>query len=169
MNILRHVSAAFLALCLTAAPSFAVTFNLSGTLTDGSVLGGSLEIDTNLGTIDSTSLFSTGPSNFSFTNIIGYGDDFFLGGSGATDFGAVLENAAATENFNFIFSGLHTLVGYSGGLVQGNIFDLVNFVGGPGLVSARFDVAAVPIPPALPLFLAGIGGLVLVSRRRSKG
>jgi hypothetical protein len=72
-----------------------------------------------------------------------------------------------TEGFGFVADGtstLLTLLGVSSGGVQEYIgLDSVDveFVHGP-------DVAAVPIPGALPLFASGLAGLGWLARRRRK-
>jgi hypothetical protein len=111
----------------------AATFDLSGTLTDGSLLGGSLQIDATLGTILSSNLSSSTPSAFSFTQIVGQGANAF----GFPNYGAGIRNAAHTEDLNFIVLGVDTLIGFTGGALFGSLFDLTSGTVGPQLVSAE--------------------------------
>jgi hypothetical protein len=102
--------------------------------------------------------------------------------------GSITNTGAATATINppvgtpFVLSGLLSTVSFKALISAGDgSFDLVGStsfvnVGGinlgaqAGVISeaAPEDVAEVPIPGALPLFLSGLGALSLVVRRRRK-
>ena len=48
----------------------------------------------------------------------------------------------------------------------GSVFEFVAITAGGGFAIAQFEISDVPVPPVLPLLLAGLAGLGFASRRR---
>jgi hypothetical protein len=169
------------ALALATAIGFgtqanATTFFASGTFADGAVLGGTLSVDTTLGTITSSNLSVSVPDAFTFINIVGQGDNPAPLFYSVTD-----RNAANTEDFDFGLP-LHSLIGYAGGpfcsnatapaCTASNLFDLTTSTAGAVLSAGELSLTPVPVPligRGLPVLLA-FGGILfgakLLERRK---
>jgi len=98
------------------------------------------------------------------TNATGNGD-----GTYANVFGGDTIPAGSTVAQNSVNYGF----GFIGGPLGAGLFDIKMTAfsfGGAELASTRIsvDVAPVPVPAALPLLLAGLGGLGLAGRRKRK-
>jgi hypothetical protein len=168
----------FVATILTIAlPAAAanLTFNASGIFSDGSILGGTLTIDTTAGFIVGSDLITTGLSSFTFVNIVNQSYTQVPG-----DYNVGDRNSASTEDFNFDLPdpGQTPLVGYNGGPIcsasvfcgdarGGNLFNLVLNQGGPSLLSGSLS-PAVPEPTPTVLISLGLFGLGALEFRRRR-
>jgi hypothetical protein len=141
-----------------------VTFDATGTFTDGTELGGSLTIDITTGDITTCDLTTSGPITSTLT--VSYGT---VGTSGGyTDF-------LVGENGNypiFAFSvDATSLVGFQGGYFSSNDQPLGGYVSAlytstssnVALVSG--DLTSVPEPASLPILGLGASLLVVAGRR----
>jgi len=105
--ILRAARPIVLCLVSFAAQAYATDFQATGLFTDGSTLGGTLTIDTNVGTVTASDLTISGAGTFSTLVFqFNYGAPAF--------YSVIADNTAGTEEFSF---GLlaDSLVGYTGG------------------------------------------------------
>jgi len=105
--ILRAARPIILCLASLAPQAFATDFQATGLFTNGATLGGTLTIDTNVGTVTASDLTISGAGTFStLISQINYGPPVF--------YSVVADNIAGTEEFSF---GLlaDSLVGYTGG------------------------------------------------------
>jgi hypothetical protein len=168
----------FVATILTIAlPAAAanVTFNASGTFSDGSILGGTLTIDTTVGNIVGSDLITTGPSSFTFVNLVNQSFTQVPG-----DYNVGDRNSDSTEDFDFDLPdpGQTPLVGYNGGSIcsasalcvpgrVGNLFNLALNQGGPFLLSGSLS-PAVPEPTPTALISLGLFGLGALGFRRRR-
>ena len=129
---LRFIAAALpILLCTSAAYAGSVTLYLTGTFTDGAVLGGTITVDQTAGTVTARNVTIGAPDAGSFTVDEGYstGGAYYDVGLGTT--GGIypaLSLALATS----------TLVGYNGG----PLCSLASTCG--GVVSGVFTVADNP-------------------------
>jgi len=94
---MRFRIAVCLAVLSTACVAHANTvFDASGVFSDGSVLSGTLIINTTTGSITGSDLIVTGVDNFTFVNIVNQSYTQVPG-----DYNVGDRNAASTEDFNF--------------------------------------------------------------------
>jgi hypothetical protein len=168
------IIAAILAVALPAAAAN-VTFDASGTLSDGSVLSGTLTIDTTAGDIVGSDLITTGPSSFTFVNIVNQSYTQVPGNYNVGD-----RNSTSTEDFDFDLPdlGQTPLAGYDGGSIcsasvscvnggGSNLYDLVLNQGGAYLLSGSLS-PAVPEPTPTILISLGLFGLGALEFRRRR-
>ena len=105
--ILRAVRPIILCLVSLATQAYATDFQATGLFANGATLGGTLTIDTNVGTVTASDLTISGAGTFStLISQFNYGPPVF--------YSVIADNAAGTEEFSF---GLlaDSLVGYTGG------------------------------------------------------
>jgi hypothetical protein len=144
-------------------------FDASGSLTNGSILGGTVSIDLVTGTIIASALTFSKPPVGPFTAI---GTALPEPAAGLYDFNV---NDAGGDIFS---SGLHgsSLVGYAGGAFCSNSNPCDNGMASSGVETAGFGSfiglltgtltsEAVPEPASLALLLMSVTGLSLVRRR----
>jgi hypothetical protein len=170
MHIGHMIAAAGLALGMAAAgtpaQAVAVTWDLSGvTFNDGGTASGSFVFDATADAYDSWNITTTGGSQvttgFDYTNLNssilnGSTTGLFIGTAGLVNeldlgFSGVLTNAGGT----FTLSGFeHQLSGFQSRSIDGG--------------SITTEIAATPLPAALPLFAGGLGVMGLLGWRRNR-
>ncbi len=153
------------AISLSSTKADAAVFYASGIFEDGSVLSGTLTIDTIAGLITDSNLVVGPPSAFTFTVIVNQGDlpaPFF--------YSVRVRNAGATEDFSF---GLltHSLVGYTGGEIcslatptcsYSNLLNTGTNLAEPALSSGSLS----DVPEPATVALVGTAVALLRLRRR---
>jgi|SRR5277367_4814396 len=158
-----------LRLCSLAAVSIfsssasIITFNVTGSLTDGDSISGTITINNTAGTATAADVTFSAPDSFNMPIIYGQGTGFF--GALPTNYGIGLQNTADTENFNFIFS-TSTLVGYTGSSIpEGNLFNLTTSTPGASIVTMTLAQSTVPEPGSIVLTASGALLMLLLARR----
>lgn len=162
---------------LFAAGLFAdTTFNVSGTFADGTVLGGTVTIDTTSGTATAANLTLTGPITGTMTVIGSPG-----GGTGYVDFG--VSAASGYPQMSFLVAG-DSFKGYTGGAMCGTLAKCNGYVVGgvwatanstavqltSGTLTPAATPPGTPAPPSLWLALLGcltVLAYAVWARRRS--
>jgi hypothetical protein len=154
MKVSLFVSALVIALCTSGAHAALITFNLSGTFSNGAVLGGSITIDNAAGTVTAYNATVGPPDTGSFT--VGAGASVIT-----TYYNITIDTPTSSGGFPGLVLALPvtTLVGYSGGSICS--------VAAPcsSVASALFETntmpafqlsngSAAPAPPAPPAISA---------------
>jgi hypothetical protein len=153
-------------------------FTVNGTFTDPFkdifALTGTIDVDATTGTFDNASLRLVGEP---WTNITSQGSVgsfydlnvqtpiFNTGCSPSYDTGA-----ACHDTLTLMFAKTPLmLLADQGGLITGGFSNLRDAGFSISLVSGSLEAAsATPIPAALPFFIAGLGGIGLLARRRHR-
>jgi hypothetical protein len=159
---MKHILGSTLLLALAAAGNAhadtIARFGASGTLQDGAVIGGSINVDTTTGSIVSSNVSFGAPDSTTQTIVSSQVANGYVNGQ----YAANLRNASSTEDFDFSFAAA-SLVGYAGGNVaSGDLYNLTTSQAGSNVASMAFT-AAVPEPATYWLFGAG---LIAVGLRR---
>jgi hypothetical protein len=165
------LAAAACALAFGIGAANASTFDVSGTFSDGTTIGGFIAIDVSAGTVTSEDITTsrTGVGPFTATPSV-------VGSSPI-----ILEFGDTNSDELDLLLPVSTLVGYAGGALctfsaslEGVCTDqATNLRNLPGafslsLNSGSLTPVATPLPAALPLFATGIGGLGLLGWRRKR-
>jgi PEP-CTERM motif-containing protein len=165
----------FASLLLAAASGTAsasvVTFNLSGTLGDGSALGGSMNLDTITGLLTAADVTLGSPDSLLFTFI--QLDTSIVAGT-LWDVG--LGTSASSRPFLSLVFPVASLVGYTGGPLcslggptcGGTIttfFPDTNIADRSQLSTVGAATAPVPEPSTLSILFVGLSSLALLRRR----
>jgi hypothetical protein len=139
-----------------------VNFAVNGSAPDGSIITGTITIDTTLAVITAADVIFGPPASTTQTNVVSQGQDFYIAGQ----YGGGIRNASNTIDFNFSFPDGGTLVGYAGGTGFGNLFNLTANTAYD--IGTTYALAPVPEPGTLALMLSGVGlvGLMLGMRKR---
>jgi hypothetical protein len=146
----------------------ATTFYASGSLVDGSIVSGTLDIDTILGTATGVNIAISAPTSLLFNVVEAQGQ------IGPTLYQIQTGLASPLPDFNVILP-LASLVGYAGG----NLCSTSNVAGCPSLTGIFFGggntvalqqgaLTAAPEPSTWALFGGGLATLLIRRRRASQ-
>lgn len=138
-----------------------VTFDVNGSAPDGSIITGTITIDTTVGDVTAVDVIFGPPASTIQTNILDQGQDLKIAGQYGGDF----EDASGTITMPFSLVDGGSLVGYAGGTGVGNLFDVTTVTVFD--VGTTFTLTPVPEPGTLALMLSGAGfvGLMLGMRK----
>jgi len=142
-------------------------FNVSGTLQDGSVLMGTITIDTVRGVPTDAEVWTTGPTSVGPLPFLGYSSDlqFF---------------EIASQGFNnddiYLFLDTPSLIGYTGGPICGlstgcvetiglpeNLGPVISYVTDPVYLTSGSVTLPAAVPESSSVVLLGTGLLTLIS------
>jgi hypothetical protein len=155
---------------LKFAPDSIKKFYASGSLTDGSPIGGYLSIDRTLGTVVRSDLKFGGPDYLTQTNVTAMIPNLYSPG----ELGFNIRNSTSTFDIDFSLAA-GSLVNYNGGSVAfGNLYDLVHSQPGASISTMSFSTTVNPIlarvvpePGTWGLMLVGFGLAGAALRRRA--
>lgn len=170
--VLQRILIVLIALSGTAFAS-PITFNASGTFTSGATLGGSIVIDTTLGTVVSADLTASAPYNAVYDNNEAANDMYY---SSFGFYGLSIDpgyRARGGSNVLELDLPVQTLVSYGGGILLSQSsplsttgYSVVSSISFDGLLTGSLTEVSVPEPPSLLLMSAGLGILLLFGIRR---
>lgn len=135
-----------------------VIFDVHGIAPDGSIITGTITINTTLGDITAVDVIFGAPASTIETIVSDQGQGFKIAGQ----YGGDIFNASGTIAMPFSLVDGGTLVGYAGGTGVGNLDGVVT-----GLfdIGTTFTLTPTPEPGTLALMLAGFVGLMLGTRK----
>jgi hypothetical protein len=162
---LLAIAAVLLSVSLGARADTFTTFDISGTLASGSVLSGTITLDSTTGVVTAGDVKASSPDSLSFGSAIyqdctSYGGDCLLGLYSSSSFPALV----------LVFDG-STYVGYDGGALgsesepANGVFSDVEFSTGSDIL-IQGALTPTPEPSSFALLGTGVLGFVGVVRRK---
>jgi hypothetical protein len=145
-----------------------VTFNATGTFSDGANLSGTITIDNSLGVVTMVDLIISAPDAATF-NVIG-----FQAPDTPTTGQYDIEAYKCSPTSNCLYPWLQvvlpvsSLIGYNGGIFVAPSALYPSEADSPVVLTGSLTGTETPIPSSLPLFATGLGALGLLASRKKR-